>query len=242
MPFKLIKSKNGYFVENNTTGKRYSKKPMTKENAVKQFGILNKYLTILEGSGLNKQEIKQITRQPLSDLDIRKYFPNAKILSISELETINDINRLLPKSKDVAFLLYESKDGYGHWVLISKYEGQDPSGNPRTLYEYNDSYGNPIDAPLGWNSPETNRHLDNEPYLTKLLKQEQNKGKEIIYSTKNFQSEKPEVANCGRYCVMRASTILNDNQELSDYIKMMNEIKNITDYNYDTIVSGIINI
>lgn len=41
MPFKIQKVKKGYFVKNTETGKKYSKKPMKKENAEKQFRLLN---------------------------------------------------------------------------------------------------------------------------------------------------------------------------------------------------------
>ena len=232
MVFKIIKNNDGYYVENIQTHKKYSKNPITKNKAIKQFNILNKYLETLEGSGLNKKQIKQISKRPLSDADIRAYIPNAKIISTSELDDIKDIDELLPNDKDVVFLLYQSKPRYGHWVLLAKYGD---------TIEYNDSYGGKIDEPLKWNSKRANDILENKPFITDLLTKAQNKYK-IIYSVKDLQKESPDVANCGRFCIMRALTILKDNQSLKDYIKMMNEIKKITGMNYDTIVSGIINI
>jgi hypothetical protein len=232
MPFRIIKNNDGYFVENIQTHKKYSKHPLEKKKAEKQFNILNKYLETLEGSGLNKKQIKQIKRKPLSDADIRAYLPDAKIISTSELNNIKDIDELLPKDKDVIFLLYQSKPNYGHWVLLSKYNN---------TIEYNDSYGGKIDGPLKWNSKKVNNILENEPYITDLLTKAQDKYK-IIYSIKDLQKDSPDVADCGRFAIMRALTILNDNQTLKDYIKMMNEMKKITGFDYDDIVSGIINI
>ena len=232
MVFRIIKNKDGYFVENIESKKRYSRHPISEQKAKKQFRILNKYLTTLEGSGLNKQEIKQITRKPLSDLDIRAYIPNAKILSIPELENYKSIDELLPNDKDVVFILYPSKPNYGHWVLLAKYGD---------TIEYNDSYGGKIDEPITWNTKKQNEYLDNHKYITNLLTKAQDKYN-IIYNDKDLQKESPNIANCGRYAIMRALTILNDSQPLEYYNMMLNELKKITGFNYDDIVSGIINI
>jgi hypothetical protein len=41
MPFKLIKLKNKFKVQNADTGKTYSKNPISKDKAVKQMRVLN---------------------------------------------------------------------------------------------------------------------------------------------------------------------------------------------------------
>lgn len=236
MPFQIIKTPKGYFVENIETHKRYSKKPLTEITAKKQFRILNKYLRTLEGSGLNKGEIKEIKAEPLTDTDIKQYFPSAKIISSSDIGKYNSIDQLIPTEKGSIFIIYESKPNFGHWVLFSKY--------PPNVLEYFDSYGGKIDAPINWVNKQKQIALDLEPYLTNLL--EKTKNKDLIYSSKNFQKQSTikngDVSTCGRHCILRAKTLENDNQGLSDYIKMMNEIKKITGFDYDEIVSGIINI
>ncbi len=232
MPFKIIKDKKGYYVENIETGKKFSKKPMTEENARKQFKILNKYLHTMEGSGLNKGEIKTISTEALTDSDIRDFLPNVKIISHQDLKNYKSIDELLPHKKDLVIIIYESKPSYGHWVLLSKYNN---------IIEYMDSYGNPIDEPLKWINKEYKNEIDSKPYLSQLLKQAQNKY-EIIYNSKDFQKENPNIATCGRHCVFRGHTIIRDNQDLSSYIKMMNEMKDVTGFNYDDIVSSIVNI
>ena len=40
MPYKLVKSGEGYYVENKDTGKRYSNKPIPLTNAKKQMKVL----------------------------------------------------------------------------------------------------------------------------------------------------------------------------------------------------------
>ena len=161
MPFKIIEEADGFFVENIETGKRFSKKPLTEAKAKKQFRILNKYLATLEGSGLNKGELREIRQEALTDLDIRKYIPDAKILSSSDFKKYSSIEQLLPKEKDVAFIIYESKPNYGHWCLLSRYLPN--------VVEYFDSYGGKPDAPLKWVNHAKQQELDLKPYISNLL-------------------------------------------------------------------------
>ena len=44
MPYKLVQSGKGWFVENINTGKRYSKHPISKKNAVSQLRLLMMYV------------------------------------------------------------------------------------------------------------------------------------------------------------------------------------------------------
>lgn len=236
MPFRIIKDSTGFYVENIQTGKRFSKKPLTEAKANKQFRILNKYLATLEGSGLNKGELREIRQEALTDLDIKQYIPNAKIMSSSDFKKFNNINEVLPNQKDCVFIIYESKPNYGHWCLLSKYAPN--------IIEYFDSYGGKPDAPLKWVNRAKQDQLDLKPYISYLLEHAKQAGCDIIYSSKHFQKNSSKklgkIASCGRHCILRALCILKDNQALSDYIKMLNMIKEITGYDYDDIVSGII--
>lgn len=234
MPFRIIKNKNGYFVENIETGKRFSKRPMTEQSAKKQFKILNKYLHTLEGSGLNRGEIEHNNYKALTDLDIKKYLgDDIKIVSHQDLKNYNSIDQLLPNKKDVAVIIWESKPNYGHWTLLSKYT--DEETNKPTI-EYYDSYGYPINEPLKWIK---RKSIDSTDYLSPLLINAKDKY-DIIYNSKRFQDRNDDVATCGRHCIGRAKSIMNYNQSLSNYIKMMNEIKNITGFDFDSAISQII--
>lgn len=232
MKFEIKKDKKGYYIINKISGKTYSKIPLTEEDAKKQYKILNKNLYILEASGLNKEIIKTISESPLTDTDILKYLPNVKIISHQDLKNYKSINQLLPKKTDVVIIIYESKPNSGHWVILCRYDN---------IIEYFDSYGNPIDEPLKWINEKYKNKIDNTPYLTNLLKKEQDKY-EIVYNSKDFQNEKKNIATCGRHCVFRCINLLNNNQDLSNYIKSMNEMKDVTGFNYDDIVSNIITI
>ena len=232
MPIKIIRDPKGYFVENLETHKRYSKAPLEKKKAEAQFRILDEYLGKLEGTGINKEETKQIARKALSDTDIRHYFPNANIVNIPDLKQYNHIDDLIQEPTGVIFLLYESKPKYGHWVLLSKY------GN---TVEFNCSYGTPIDGAIKWVNKGKQQQLDLEPYLSQLLINSKDKYN-LIYNSLDLQANSPDVADCGRFCCQRAYFILKHQQPLKYYNKMLKEVKHMTGWDYDNQVSAFINI
>jgi hypothetical protein len=102
---------------------------------------------------LTEQQEEQVIEEPMGDDDIRKYFPNAKIITYSSLNDFNDINELLPKDKDYTFLLIEDSPNKGHWVCVSKYGD---------VVEFFDSYGGQPDSQLKWNSKEKNNQLGHQ--------------------------------------------------------------------------------
>jgi hypothetical protein len=235
MVFEIIKNSSGYFVKNKETGKRFSKKPMTGPNVIKQFRILNKYLHTLEGSGLNKGEIITNNYQALTDLDIKKYLgENVKIVSHQDLGKYKSIDQLMPNKKDIAVIIWESKPNFGHWTLLSKYPDEETK---KPTIEYYDSYGYEINEPLKWIK---HKSIDSTDYLSNLLKQAKLDKYDVIYNSKNFQNKKEDVATCGRHVISRAISVMNHNQSLSNYIKMMNSIKDLTSFDHDSAVSQIV--
>ena len=211
----------------------YKKKTNLNEHDEKQYKLLNYYLNILENSTLNKDQLNYIKADALGDDDLKKYFKFARVITISNLKDIKSIDGIFKHDRECIFLLYESSPNYGHWVLLSKYDN---------IIEYNDSYGHKIDHPLSWNSKEENIKLGNDYYLSKILSKAQTKY-DIIYNDKNLQNEENlKVADCGRFAVLRAITILKNYQGLLDYNRMMTELKKITGFSYDDIVSSIITV
>jgi hypothetical protein len=235
MPFEIRRHNKGYQIYNKETGKTFSKKPLTEQNAIKQFKILNKYLHTLEGSGMNKGEIQDTNYKALTDLDIKKYLgDDVKIISHQELKDYKSIDELMPHKKDIVVIIWESSPNYGHWTLLSKYV--DEETKKPTIESY-DSYGYPINEPLKWIK---NKSIDSTDYLTPLLKKAEKEGYDIIYNSKNFQNKKEDVATCGRHCICRAISIMKYNQSLSNYIKMINSIKDLTGFDHDSAVSQLV--
>jgi hypothetical protein len=238
MPFEIRRNNKGYQIYNKDTGRTFSKKALTEQNAIKQFKILNKYLHTLEGSGMNRGEIIDTNYKALTDLDIKNHLgDNVKIISHQDLKDYKSIDELMPNKRDVVVIIWESKPNYGHWTLLSKYI--DEYTNLKTI-EYFDSYSYPINEPLKWIKPKYKNKIDSTDYLTPLLLRAENNGYDIIYNAKNFQNKYNDVATCGRHVISRAVSIMKYNQSLSNYIKMFNELKSTTGFDYDSIVSQLV--
>lgn len=188
----------------------------------------------LDNNKTTLQEAKVIQYEPMDDTDIRYYFPDAKIMSYSELPEYNTIDELVPKDLDYVFLLYEEKPNYGHWVLISKYND---------LIEYFDSYGGSIDEPLSWVPLEQRKQIGvGKPFLTDLLKNTNYNDYGLIYNAYDFQDDTDnKISTCGRWCCLRLKTILNNRMPLITFINMMKDIKKKSKLRYDVIVSDLIN-
>jgi hypothetical protein len=67
-----------------------------------------------------QKQADKIEDIPMSDLDIKFYFPKAKIYTYKDLRRFNSIDQLLPKDKDYCFVLYEHSPRSGHWVALMK--------------------------------------------------------------------------------------------------------------------------
>ena len=68
--------------------------------------------------------IVKLIHKALSDTDIRRILGNGtKVIKYSELSHYDDLNQLLPKDTDYCIILYEDHVDHGHWVGLSKYDG-----------------------------------------------------------------------------------------------------------------------
>ena len=189
--------------------------------------ILNKV------AGEANAAVREISETPMSDSNIRRYFPNAKVLKYSELADVEDITTLLPQPKSFFFLLYEQSFNSGHFVSVNRY-----IDNGRDTICFFCSYGSKIDAPLRWNSPEKNRELgQGEPYLTELLRKS---GKHIQYNRVQYQSKTSPKATCGAFATLWLKANIRDNMNLQDFHDWITEIKDETGLTYDAIAANAI--
>jgi hypothetical protein len=169
----------------------------------------------------------------MGDDNIRKYFPNAKILKYSELADIKDITQLLPQNKSFFFLLYEQSLNTGHWVVVNRY-----MDNGRDTICFFCSYGSKVDGPLYWNSNAKNQELgQSRPFLTELL---QKSGKQLQYNRVQYQSKTSPVATCGAFATLWIKANIRDNMNLQDFHDWIAEIKKETGLSYDAIASNAI--
>ena len=175
-------------------------------------------------------EITRLIHKPLSDADIQKILgPDAKIIKYSELGDLYDIDQLLPNEKDYCIILYEDRPDRGHWTALLKYDG---------LYEHFDSYGVKPDSELKWVSPKVREQLgESQPYLTKLLKQEEER---TIHNMVHYQSKDSRVNTCGSHVCCRLYRFQNDDFTLSDYHRYMSWVKGQSNATYDVIVAEFV--
>jgi len=185
--------------------------------------------------GENNPEIAEIVEEPMGDDDIKKYFPNAKILKYSELQNYSNITQLLPRSKTFFFLLYERSLNVGHWVLVSRYKD-----NGIDTIEFFCSYGSKIDEPLTWTPIGKRVELgQDKPYLSMLLDKSKFR---VIYNPVQYQSKQSKVATCGAYDTLRAGELVRHNTTLEEFNEMLVEVKKATGLNYDEIVSNLVDL
>lgn len=176
---------------------------------------------------LNKDEQEVVEAEPMGDDDIKRYFPNAKIIVYNDLSNYADIKELLPKDRDFAFMLIESSENRGHWVAISRY------GN---TVEFFDSYGGKPDSQLKWNSKNKNEELGQAGQLSQLLAKHRGN---VVFNPIRYQGNGNDINTCGRHCTFRIQN-MKDGKNLDQYYNHMKALKNNMELDFDGIVANFI--
>lgn len=114
-------------------------------------------------------------------------------ITYSELHDINDIMDIF-KNSNGCLLLYESKDNYGHWVLLIYHPDRD-------IIEFFDPYAMFPDDELDF-IPKNFRKKNDMlyPHLTALLL---DSNKQIEYNDTQLQKLDDKIKTCGRWCGVR---------------------------------------
>ncbi len=132
----------------------------------------------------------------VSNYDIMSIFGknNCLIITYKQLTSFDSLEDLFAASP-IVFLLYETRDSFGHWCLLCT--------DKKHIYFF-DSYGIFPDEELKYTNKtfrKNNKMMI--PYLTELLlKQRTNKIME--YNAKKLQKMSPSIATCGRWCILYA--------------------------------------
>lgn len=174
-------------------------------------------------------DIKEVEENSISDTELRKYLPGAKIVVYNELKNYKDIEELLPKDKSYFILLYRDSSNAGHWVSLKR---------TKKGIEYFCSYGTPIDGQLKWYPDGMNKQFGQYiPYLTMLL----NKTKlDVFWNDIRYQSNDDDIVTCGRHSIFNMLGYLNDNMDLKKYYNYMKKLKGKG--TFDEVVSKRINL
>lgn len=177
-----------------------------------------------------KEVLEEIVDKPMGDDTIKEIFPKAKIIMYPDLKNYKNIDEILPHVKSYAIILYLNSPNSGHWTAIMK-----PKDN---TYEFFDSYGGEIDKSLSWISKEENKNLGiSAPYLTNLFK---NSGGDVVWNKTPFQGKGGDISTCGRHACFRIQCMKNKNMSIGQYTKMMKNVKNKMNKNFDELVSIMI--
>jgi hypothetical protein len=173
--------------------------------------------------------IKKEVVEPLDDKEIKRFVPNARIITYNELKNYSSLNSLIPEGGTI-FLLYQNSPNSGHWCVLKR--------KNNTVYFF-DSYGGEPDTQLNYISKEENQALGIvAPYLTQLFDKSDIP---IFYNTYPYQNEKTEISTCGRHGIFFVLNNDEYNRDLKEYNKIMRYLKKTLKCSYDDIVTGFIN-
>ena len=166
--------------------------------------------------------LEKVKAFPLSDSDIRGLLgDDIKIITYPQLSQMKSIDDAFDSKGRSIMLIPNQSPTSGHWVaMLNK-----PSG-----IEFFDSYGEAPEEQKGGMSRSRLEALDIEnPDLTRLLRAS---GKPVYYNTRDYQSEKNNVATCGRHAATR---LLYAPYTLDQYDRIMKQSR----MNPDDFVSGL---
>jgi hypothetical protein len=172
---------------------------------------------------MSRGGINKIKQYPLSDGDIRKCLGNdIKIWNYPQLKDVDNVNDLFDEKGRAIILFPNNSPTSGHWTCLI---------NRQDSIEFFDPYGDaPDTAQKDGMSKGRLEMLDIErPDLTRLLRES---GKPVFYNHHQFQKESPNVATCGRHCVVR---LLYYPYSLDKYGAIMKKSK----MSPDDFVSGV---
>jgi hypothetical protein len=183
MPFKIVKYLNGkYSVQNRITGHLFSHGSTLKAAKAQ--------LRLLEAKMSGAGQGRELEYKSMSDADLNAYFPGARVVKYSEIPKNKSVMDWI-RPNEVVFLLYEQEINQGHWCGICRSDD--------AVY-YFDSYGNPPEKPLSWNSPEKNEELQQEPGILKNMLYAS--PLPVYFNDYDYQSKENGVSTCGRHVSM----------------------------------------
>jgi hypothetical protein len=152
-----------------------------------------------------KKQLPEITRIPLSGLDMMKLNPDAKLIKYPDLYKYKTIDELFADCDKVIILVLTISNSSGHWTALFK--------NKQGI-NYYDSYGVPPDYQFELLSKNKRKEL-NQPndYLNYLLR-----NSKCIFN--NITYQKPNTQTCGEHSSFRLNnSMLNDKQYLKFFTK-----------------------
>ena len=175
-------------------------------------------------------KVNETARTPMSDKDIHKYFPDARIITYNDLHDVESLQKLLPKKVDYVILLAETEHNNGHWVVLLK-------SNDR--YTYFDPFGYRPDKFISWTPENLKKELGQDiPVLTILLNKGVHDGLNIYFNDYEFQDRDKNLSTCGRWVVAVIDFWLSTKSPtIRKFHKRITELSKKYDLKLDLLVS-----
>jgi hypothetical protein len=158
----------------------------------------------------------------ISDADIRIITGINNVIRYQDIQNYDSVDDLL-KNVLACFILFETKDNYGHWTVIFR---------NKNLIEFFDPYGVFIEKQKLFIEEEQFREPIN--WLSILLKKSPY---QISYNEIPFQNMKNKtIGTCGKWCIMRW---LHRHKNLYDFEKMIKSDSMRYKMSYDRFIAYI---
>ena len=186
----------------------------------------------VEIAPLNADITRELVQDPLDDKELRAVLgKHAKIVPYHKLSEYSSIDELLPKPKDAVVLLYENRPMDGHWVAITKNNGE---------ISFFDPYGEVIDKQLKYSKYSKQRvQGEGDTSLHNLLSTSK---LPVYFNDYKYQRDGRGVNTCGRHVVNFIRYNLNEGLDLEDYNEMMMKTQKETGLPFDELIAQIVPI
>jgi hypothetical protein len=146
---------------------------------------------------ITRSEVDEIKTESTSNQELQNMVGRPiKILKYSELKRFNNIEDVLGKYGEF-IMLYETSPNVGHWCCCFTRTGSEG----QKIISFFDSLGLMPDDQFHEICIKFRKDSGiTKPYLTYLLS---NTDKDVEYNQYELQNMDPDVATCGRWCVVR---------------------------------------
>jgi len=177
----------------------------------------------------NRYQLHQRMKTNITDLDLKRYFPETEsnVIKYSELANVNSLYDLLPTDKSYKIILIEDHYNSGHWTAIMRI------GN--TIENF-DSYGVAPDGELKFiNKIQKVLLGEDKKYLTHLL--DKVKDSKKVWNNVKLQKLSNGSATCGRWVILRLIMMRDFGFTLKEFQDFIKKYKDQYGVNGDELVS-----
>ncbi len=181
---------------------------------------------------LSQKKTEDLVEDPLDDKELRAVLGRqAKIVPYHDLSKYRTIDELMPNQKDAVVLLYENKPMDGHWVGLTKNNGE---------ISFFDPYGEVVDKQLQY-SRYSNQRVQGEgdTSLSRLLSTSK---LPVFFNDFKYQRDGGGVNTCGRHVSNFIRYNLGEGLDLEDYNEMMMKTHKETGLPYDDLIAKMVPI